>query len=355
MSRTNDTRVVLATSHSSLPTTSWPNCRDGPERTALVGSQSRGEKVLDGEDDRLLVVVGPVLHPRPRGRPGVRPPAGRRWPAARDLLRRHARVLREAAHHGGLEGPDQRPAPGRQLRRPPGPADWPGSCCSTSARAGRAGRLRVPRPDHPAVHRGPGDLGRDRCAHHGKPGPPPAGLGPVDAGGLQERHRRRRPGRHRRAAGPRPAAHLLRRRPRTARPRSSPPPATRTATSSCAAARTGPNYDAASVAAALADSSRRGPAAPADGRRQPRQQRQGPPAPARRGPRHRRPGRGRRRRGIIGVMLESFLVAGRQELGDPAKLTYGQSITDECMGWETTEEVLAHLADAVRSRRKATS
>ena len=59
--------------------------------------------------------------------------------------------------------------------------------------------------------------------------------------------------------------------------------------------------------------------------------------------------------GIIGVMLESFLVPGAQKLGDPAKLTYGQSITDKCMGWETTEEVLAHLADAVRSRRKATS
>src|SRR5690606_29172564 len=57
--------------------------------------------------------------------------------------------------------------------------------------------------------------------------------------------------------------------------------------------------------------------------------------------------------GIIGVMLESFLVPGAQELGDPAALTYGQSITDKCMGWETTEEVLAQLADAVRSRRKA--
>ncbi|MGI5120624.1 3-deoxy-7-phosphoheptulonate synthase [Marinactinospora thermotolerans] len=59
-------------------------------------------------------------------------------------------------------------------------------------------------------------------------------------------------------------------------------------------------------------------------------------------------------RGIIGVMLESFLVEGAQKLGDPASLTYGQSITDKCMGWETTEDVLVGLAEAVRRRRKTT-
>ena len=57
-------------------------------------------------------------------------------------------------------------------------------------------------------------------------------------------------------------------------------------------------------------------------------------------------------KGIIGVMLESFIEEGAQKLGDPAKLTYGQSITDKCMGWETTEGVLAGLAEAVRRRRK---
>ena len=56
-------------------------------------------------------------------------------------------------------------------------------------------------------------------------------------------------------------------------------------------------------------------------------------------------------KGIVGVMLESFLVAGRQELGDPATLVYGQSITDSCMNWETTVEVLNELAAAVRARR----
>ena len=58
-------------------------------------------------------------------------------------------------------------------------------------------------------------------------------------------------------------------------------------------------------------------------------------------------------RTIVGVMLESFLVAGRQDLdansGRP--LTYGQSITDGCIGWDSTVEVLDGLADAVRARR----
>ena len=57
--------------------------------------------------------------------------------------------------------------------------------------------------------------------------------------------------------------------------------------------------------------------------------------------------------GIIGVMMESFLVDGRQDLVDPAKLTYGQSITDACMGWEATVPVLRELAQAVRARRAA--
>jgi 3-deoxy-7-phosphoheptulonate synthase len=58
--------------------------------------------------------------------------------------------------------------------------------------------------------------------------------------------------------------------------------------------------------------------------------------------------------GLTGVMLESFLVAGRQELGDPASLAYGQSITDACMDIDTTASVLTELAAAVRRRRVTT-
>jgi 3-deoxy-7-phosphoheptulonate synthase len=56
-------------------------------------------------------------------------------------------------------------------------------------------------------------------------------------------------------------------------------------------------------------------------------------------------------RGIAGVMVESFLVAGRQELSDPSRLVYGQSITDACIGWDDTVAVLQDLATAVRERR----
>jgi len=57
--------------------------------------------------------------------------------------------------------------------------------------------------------------------------------------------------------------------------------------------------------------------------------------------------------GIIGMMMESFLVEGRQDLDDPARLAYGQSITDACMSWETTVPVLRELATAVRARRRS--
>jgi 3-deoxy-7-phosphoheptulonate synthase len=53
--------------------------------------------------------------------------------------------------------------------------------------------------------------------------------------------------------------------------------------------------------------------------------------------------------GITGVMMESFLVAGRQDLGP--SMTRGQSITDACMDWDTTAGLLDELADAVAARR----
>ena len=55
---------------------------------------------------------------------------------------------------------------------------------------------------------------------------------------------------------------------------------------------------------------------------------------------------------ISGVMIESHLVAGRQDLVQGCTLTYGQSITDGCIGWEQTEGALEELALAVRARRR---
>src|SRR4051812_13865845 len=56
---------------------------------------------------------------------------------------------------------------------------------------------------------------------------------------------------------------------------------------------------------------------------------------------------------IVGVMMESFLVAGRQDLEPDGDLIYGQSITDACMDWDTTVLTLDRLASAVRKRREA--
>ncbi|MEY2688498.1 MAG: hypothetical protein RL375_2696 [Pseudomonadota bacterium] len=60
-------------------------------------------------------------------------------------------------------------------------------------------------------------------------------------------------------------------------------------------------------------------------------------------------------RSIFGVMIESHLVAGAQKFSpgkdDPAKLAYGQSITDACIGWDDSEKALAILSAAVAARR----
>jgi 3-deoxy-7-phosphoheptulonate synthase len=57
---------------------------------------------------------------------------------------------------------------------------------------------------------------------------------------------------------------------------------------------------------------------------------------------------------VVGVMMESFLVGGRQNLESDEPLVYGQSITDACMDWDHTVLTLDRLASAVRKRREAT-
>ncbi|MGD9604067.1 MAG: 3-deoxy-7-phosphoheptulonate synthase [Gammaproteobacteria bacterium] len=56
-------------------------------------------------------------------------------------------------------------------------------------------------------------------------------------------------------------------------------------------------------------------------------------------------------RRIVGLMIESFLVAGRQDARPGQPLTYGQSITDGCINWHDTETLLQRLADAATERR----
>ncbi|MGP2728659.1 3-deoxy-7-phosphoheptulonate synthase AroG, partial [Serratia marcescens] len=54
---------------------------------------------------------------------------------------------------------------------------------------------------------------------------------------------------------------------------------------------------------------------------------------------------------IIGVMIESHLVEGNQNLESGEPLVYGKSVTDGCIGWQDTETVLRDLAAAVKARR----
>jgi 3-deoxy-7-phosphoheptulonate synthase len=58
-------------------------------------------------------------------------------------------------------------------------------------------------------------------------------------------------------------------------------------------------------------------------------------------------------RAIFGTMIESFLIAGRQDVNPDRPLTYGQSITDGCIGWDDTRLVLERLAESVERGRKA--
>lgn len=55
---------------------------------------------------------------------------------------------------------------------------------------------------------------------------------------------------------------------------------------------------------------------------------------------------------IIGAMVESNLVEGSQEIVQGRELVYGQSVTDSCIGWEATVEILRELADAVAARQR---
>ena len=112
-----------------------------------------------------------------------------------------------------------------------------------------------------------------------------------------------------------------------------------------------PNYDAASVSAAAAELHKAGvapmlmiDASHANSAKKPENQ------PAVIADVARQVASGEHR--IVGAMIESNLVAGRQDVLPGMTLTYGQSITDGCIGWDTTVDVLEVLAEAVTARRE---
>ena len=112
-----------------------------------------------------------------------------------------------------------------------------------------------------------------------------------------------------------------------------------------------PNFDAASVNAACAALAKAGQreqvmidCSHANSAKQPRKQMEVAASIAE------RIAAGERR--ILGVMVESHLREGRQDLKPGQPLTPGVSITDACLGWDDTVPLLRVLADAVRKRRE---
>src|SRR6059036_1291549 len=150
------------------------------ERGSLVVGRAREEviRVLSGEDDRLLVVVGPC---------SIHDPV-----AGLDYAHRLKRVADEL-------GRDLRVVMRVYFEKPRTTVGWKGLLNdphldgSFAINEGlRLARrllldllgLGVPRSDHAAVHLGPRHLGGDRGTHDGEPGPPRARLRPLDARGL---------------------------------------------------------------------------------------------------------------------------------------------------------------------------
>ena len=176
--------------------------RGTPVETLIADTRQRIHNIMAGKDDRLLVVIGPC---------SIHDPA-----AALEYARRLLEAARDK-YAGTLEIVMR-----VYFEKPRTTVGWKGLIndpyLDESFRideglriarqlliehqpAGPAGRQRVPRRDLAAVHRRPDLLGRDRRAHHRKPGAPRTGLGPVGADRLQERHRRQHPHRHRRHPG----------------------------------------------------------------------------------------------------------------------------------------------------------
>ncbi|MDM9559177.1 MULTISPECIES: 3-deoxy-7-phosphoheptulonate synthase AroG [Bordetella] len=113
-----------------------------------------------------------------------------------------------------------------------------------------------------------------------------------------------------------------------------------------------PNYDSASVAAACQDMAKSGlaqrlmiDASHANSSKKPENQ----PLVAEDVARQLEAGETR----IVGVMIESHLLGGRQDMVPGEPLVYGQSITDGCIDWDTSVAVLERLARAVKERRRA--
>ena len=318
---------------------------------AVVEGRSAVTEVLGGEDDRLLVVVGPCSVHDPEaaldyaGRLSEAAERPGRGPAGGD-----AGLLREAADDDGLEGADQRSPSRRLRRRQRRPAGGPGAAargarprdCGSAASSSTRSPPSTSPTRSPGARSAPARPRARSTASSGSGLSMPVGFKnrtdgdvqvAVDAvraasvphvfAGIDDAGVAGDPAHDRQ---PRLPHHPARRRRR-------------------------PQLRGGGDRGGAAAARRRRPAAPRRRRRLPRQQQQGPRAAGEGGWGDRRPGgRGQRldRRRHAGVLHRGGQAG---PLRPARRSTYGQSITDACMGWETTLEVLDGLAEAVRTRR----
>ena len=156
----------------------------------VMAARNAIHAILNGTDDRLLVVVGPCsVHDPAAAVDYADAPRCLARTAGRPARDRDARLFREAAHDGGMEGADQRSGPRWQLQHQQGPASRPQRAFRRE-QSRSAGGDRVPRHDDAAIHRRSGGVGGDRRAHDGKPDPSRTRFRTFLPGRLQERHRR---------------------------------------------------------------------------------------------------------------------------------------------------------------------
>ena len=255
--------------------------------------------ILDLSDDRLLVVVGPCsVHDAEAALDYARPAERRGRRAERRPVRRDARLLREAAHHDGLEGHDQRPPPGRSGDVNSGLRLARGLLLEV-LELGPPGRLRVPGPDHarstsPTWSPGGRSARAPRRARSTASSPPASRCRSASrtAPTATSRWRLTRCGRLRRRT--RSPASTMTGTPAILHTRGNP---------DChvilRGGRGAPNHDADGHRGRARQAARGRASRAHGGRRLARQQREGPRQPAGRGRRRRRPG-GRRERGDNG-------------------------------------------------------
>ena len=173
---------------ASAPPTSSSDAR------AAIADVHRGPRSAAGRRSS-----GRARSTTPARRSNTRSGSSRSPTATRATDRRDAQLLREAAHSVGWKGlindPDLDESfhinKGLRLAR---------QLLLDVNDLGLPTGVRVPRHADSAAHRRPDVVGRDRRAHDREPGAPRAGVGPVDAGRVQEQHRRQHADRGRRGA-----------------------------------------------------------------------------------------------------------------------------------------------------------